>query len=225
MPIPWSITAISTRSSSPRAVMVTRGAGLPSSASGEYATAFSARLATAVISWLSLPYTVSPRIPTKPTSSPLAEAGVRVRSITSATIRSTETGAGSGSGSPPCNPVRSSSSLTSPPRRGGPCLGLPGQGTDDGVRDGCPPDGGTGAQQPHLLGGRVGQHRPVLPVQDEDPDAQCVEAAPAQPFGPGAPVGLDGVGIVTAPHQELHRQMVGRLLTFGFRCAGHIRHP
>ena len=117
MPIPWSITAISTTSASPRAVMVTRGAGLPSSASGEYATAFSARLATAVISWLSLPYTVSPRIPTKPTSSPLTVAGVRVRSITSATIRSTETGAGSGSGSPPCSRVRSSSSLTSRPSR------------------------------------------------------------------------------------------------------------
>src|ERR1700761_1236132 len=67
--------------------------------SGEYATAFSSRLRSAVTSRSSSPRTDRPRLPTVARVMPRALAFIRQRSTASATAMSSSTGRGSGTGS------------------------------------------------------------------------------------------------------------------------------
>ena len=90
--------------------------------SGEYAIAFSTRLATAVTSWLSLPYTVSPRSPEDAHLDVLGRGGGAAAvddlgddPVDRARLRA------AGSGSAPCSRDSSSSSLTSRPSRADSC--------------------------------------------------------------------------------------------------------
>jgi hypothetical protein len=64
---------------------------------------------------------------------------------------------------------------------------LTGQRTDDGVRD-RGSAGNARSDQAHLVSGRVDEHRPVLAVQHEHADSQCVEAAPTQPLAATRPL-------------------------------------
>src|SRR6202451_2811193 len=94
MPIPWSVTLISTLPSPGFLTQRTTRVR-----SGLYTTAFSSRFRTAVTSRSSSPRTLSPRTPMDARVMPRAFAFIRHRSSASATTSSTCTGRGAGTGS------------------------------------------------------------------------------------------------------------------------------
>ena len=213
--MPWSATLISTRPASPSPVgPVPAGPWLLDPRrctvtttrvrSGLYATAFSSRLRSAVISWLRTASICRPRSPAQRRSICLASAAVRTESSASATTSSTATVSTCEPTSSPCSRDSSISSLT----------------IDDSRAASCCIRAANRTHRLRVLGGaldRLGQQRQradrglqlVRDVGDEvapyvvDPghlgpvvgqDERQVGAEPRHLHAPGPPAGRRGAG-------------------------------